>query len=98
MRHVVVGHTVLVADAVLDDGIGGADTLEEIPSVVGVIPRAATDIVVSGAGELLVGKAVGVAAEVSGGTGHGLVVEVIVGIDIEDDVVSAFLHLTSRVG
>ena len=97
MGHVVVGHAVLVADAVLDDGVGRADALEEIPSVIGVIPRAATDIVVSGAGKLLVGKAVGIAAEVSGTAAHRLVVEIIVGIDIEDDIVSAFLHLATGI-
>ena len=104
MRHVVVGQTVLVADAVLDDGIGRAYALEEIPSVIGVVPRAATDIVVSGAGKLLVCKTVGVATEVCWTmltlrrSKSFFVVEVIVGIDIEDDIVSAFLHLTSRIG
>ena len=98
MGHVVVRHAVLVADAVLDNGVGRADTLEEIPSVIGVVPRAATDIVVSCTGELLVGKAIGVTTEISGTAGHRLVVEVIVGVHIEDDIVSAFLHLTSRIG
>ena len=97
LAHVVVRCTVLVTDTMLDDGIGRADALEEIPSVVAVIPCAATDIVVSVSGELFVGKTVGIAAEISRRAGHGLVIEIIVRIDILDDVITAYFHLTTGV-
>ena len=95
--HVVVRTAVFKADTVFDDGIGCAYALEEIPSVVRVTPCTATDIVVSGAGELLIGKAVGIAAEVGGSTGHGLIIEIMVAIHIFDDVVTSVLHLTSGI-
>ena len=98
LAHVVIRRTVLVTDTMLDDGVGVADALEEIPAVIAVIPCAATDIVVSRSGELFVGKTVGIAAEISRRAGHGLVVKIIVRIDILDDVIAAVLHLTAGVG
>ena len=97
MGHVVVCRSVLVADAVLDDGIGIAHALEEVPSVVAVAPCAAADIVVSGSGELLVCKTVGIATKISGTAAHRLVVEIIVGIAVENGVVATILHLDTRV-
>ena len=97
LAHVVVRRTVLVADTVLNDRIGSADTLEEIPSVVAVIPCAATDIVVSRSGELLIRKTIGIAAKVSRRAGHRLVVKIIVTVHILDDVVATILHLATGV-
>ena len=98
MGHVVVGHAVLVANTILDDGVGRAHTLEEIPPVIGVVPRAATDIVVSGTGKLLVGKAVGVASKIGNtACSCSLVVEIIVGIAVKDSVVATTFHLDTRV-
>ena len=93
--HIIVRTPVFETDTILNDGVRGADALEEIPTVVGVTPCAASDIVVSGAGELLVRKAIRVSSEVSGSTGHCLVVEVMVRIDILDDVVASYFHLTA---
>ena len=97
VRHVVIRRSVLIADTVLDDGVCVAHTLEEIPTVVGVVPCPASDIVVSVSGELLIGKTVCVTAEISRTTGHRLIVEVIVRVHVLDDVVSAILHLASGV-
>ena len=97
LAHIVVRRTVLVADTVLNDRIGSADTLEEIPSVIAVIPCTATDIVVSRSGELLIRKTVGIASEVGGRTGHRLVVEIVMAVHILDDVVATILHLATGV-
>ena len=64
LRHIVVGTAVHEADTVLDDRVGRADALEEIPTVIGVVPCPAADIVVSVTGKLLVGKTVCVTAEI----------------------------------
>ena len=98
VAHIVVGRAVLIADAVLDNGIRRAHTLEEIPTVIAVAPCPATDIVVTRSGELLVRKTVRIAAEVGLSARHGLVVEVMMAIHVLDDVVAAFLHLATGVG
>ena len=95
--HVIISRSVAETDGVLDHGIGRADPLEEIPSVIGVIPRAASYIMIAVAGELLVGKAVCVTPEISGGAGHRFIIEVIMAVHIADDVVSAAFHLASCV-
>ena len=81
----------------LDDCIGCTHSLEEIPTVIGVVPSPATDIVISCAGELLIGKTVCIAAEVSRSTGHRFIVEVIMTVHVPDDIVAAHFHLATRV-
>ena len=65
VAHVIVGRTILVADTLFDDGLAGGYAVEEVPTVVGVVPCSATDIMVGGTAVLLVGKAVCIATEVA---------------------------------
>ena len=92
MAEVEGGRAVVVGDAV-DVGRGCAvgDALEGVPAVVGVVPRAATDVDVARTGiALLVGKTVGVAAIV-------LIVEVVVGIAVDDHVVASAAQLDAGI-
>ena len=71
--------------------------MEEIPPVVAVVPRSATDIVIACSGELLVSKTICISTEVGCTAGHRLVVEIIVAVHILNRIVAALLHLTSGV-
>ena len=98
IAHIVVWRTVCIANAVLNDRLAATHALEEIPSVIAVVPCAATDIVVSCSGKLLVGKTICIAAEVGCASGHSLIVKVIMTIHIQDDVVSSLFHLAACIG
>ena len=97
ITHIIIRRTVCIANAVLNDRLAATHALEEIPAVIAIVPCAATDIVVTCSGELFVGKAICIAAEIGSGTGHGLVVKVIMTIHVQDDVVAAILHLASSI-
>ena len=78
--------------------IRGIDALEKIPSVITVVPGAATDIVVSCAGELFIREAIGVAAKISNITSHMFIVKIIMAIHVLNDVIPAYFHLATGIG
>ena len=93
--HVVIARTVVVAHAVFYHSrpVAARDVLEEVPAVVGIVPCSATVVGIAATSILLVGKAVGIASEVGCRESAELIVEVVVGVAVEDKVAVSALHL-----
>ena len=86
------GRTITIGNTIDINGRRAiSDALIRIPAIIGIIPGTTTDIDVTRASiALLIGKAIGIATII-------LIIEVIVGIAIDDHVMTATTQLDTRI-